>query len=127
MTWLCERLSDHFDIVSSVFLTDVPGVYDSPPTVSSSSSSSSSAQLLPEITIDDDGHASGRCDLDLETDAACAHDVTGGIKNKLRAAAKIAKTGCPCYIVKAGTKHAESALRGKRPEVGTQVLYSKKK
>ncbi|XP_061369689.1 isopentenyl phosphate kinase isoform X2 [Gastrolobium bilobum] len=90
-----------------VFLTDVYGVYDRPPT-------EPDAILLKEIAVAEDGSWSvvkpklqNSIDLTL-----AAHDTTGGMKTKISEAAIIAKLGIDVYIVKAATSHSLRALNG---------------
>ncbi|KAG6476130.1 hypothetical protein ZIOFF_065366 [Zingiber officinale] len=99
-----------------VFLTDVLGVYDRPPT-------DPDAILLRKIDItavDEDGTWSimKPClqlkKLGVKITVA-AHDTTGGMETKIAEAAMIAKLGINVYITKAGTPHSLRALRG---EVG---------
>ncbi|KAJ4823429.1 hypothetical protein Tsubulata_027728 [Turnera subulata] len=102
-----------------VFLTDVLGVYDRPP-------SESNAVLLREIgltsvfittAVSDDGSWSvvkprlQEMNKQVEITVA-AHDTTGGMVTKISEAAMIAKLGIDVYIVKAATSHSLRALRG---------------
>ncbi|KAJ4973704.1 hypothetical protein NE237_006878 [Protea cynaroides] len=93
-----------------VFLTDVLGVYDRPPT-------DSNAVLLREIAVDEDGSWSivkpeiGNMNKKVEITVA-AHDTTGGMLTKISEAAMIAKLGIDVYIVKAATDHSLRALKG---------------
>ncbi len=106
-----------------VFLTDVAGVYDRPP-------SEAGAALLPELRVGRGGAlrvaarggaGAGAEAAEIATSTA-AHDVTGGLAAKLTAAAAIAARGIPVVIAQAGTEHAAAALAGERPEVGTVVM-----
>ncbi|KAJ6983857.1 hypothetical protein NC653_026622 [Populus alba x Populus x berolinensis] len=121
-----------------VFLTDVLGVYDRPP-------SEPNAVLLREIAVSEDGswsvvkptledmkkQESSQSDIPkgdyksfavrstyvfyslpaVETTVA-AHDTTGGMATKISEAALIAKLGIDVYIVKAATTHSSRALSG---------------
>nr|XP_007157700.1 hypothetical protein PHAVU_002G091000g [Phaseolus vulgaris]ESW29694.1 hypothetical protein PHAVU_002G091000g [Phaseolus vulgaris] len=90
-----------------VFLTDVYGVYDRPPT-------EPDAILLKEIAVADDGSWSvvkPKLQNSIELTVA-AHDTTGGMKTKISEAAMIAKHGIDVYIVKAATSHSLRALNG---------------
>lgn len=93
-----------------VFLTDVFGVYDRPP-------SEPEAVLLKEIAVDEDGNwrvvnpAPETMNKEVEITVA-AHDTTGGMVTKISEAAAIAKLGIDVYIVKAATKHSLKALKG---------------
>ncbi|MCL7047557.1 hypothetical protein MKW94_016705 [Papaver nudicaule] len=112
-----------------VFLTDVLGVYDRPPT-------DSSAVLLREIAVDEDGSwsivALEHMNKQVEITVA-AHDTTGGMVTKITEAALIAKLGIDVYIVKAATDHSFRALngeiRGDIPDdwLGTVIRSSKQK
>ncbi|CAM6097959.1 unnamed protein product [Calypogeia fissa] len=90
-----------------VFLTNVPGVFDRPP-------SEPQAVLLKEIAIEDGSwtivdpasHAAK-----VETNVA-AHDTTGGMATKIAEAASIAAHGIDVLIVQAGSSHALQALKG---------------
>lgn len=112
-----------------VFLTDVLGVYDRPPT-------DPNATLLKEIVVGDDGDWSvvkptpdnmkGAVDFTV-----AAHDTTGGMETKILEAAMIAKLGIDVYITKAGTDHCKRALKGEVRDIpddwlGT-VIRSKNK
>ncbi|XP_010938803.1 isopentenyl phosphate kinase isoform X2 [Elaeis guineensis] len=93
-----------------VFLTDVLGVYDRPPT-------DPNAMLLREIEVAEDGswsivkpnlpHAKGAVEITI-----AAHDTTGGMETKISEAAMIAKLGITVYITKAGTDHSLRTLKG---------------
>ncbi|TKY69628.1 Isopentenyl phosphate kinase [Spatholobus suberectus] len=90
-----------------VFLTDVYGVYDRPPT-------EPDAILLKEIAVAEDGSWSvvkPKLQNSIELTVA-AHDTTGGMKTKISEAAMIAKLGIDVYIVKAATSHSLRALNG---------------
>ncbi|KAK1362047.1 Isopentenyl phosphate kinase [Heracleum sosnowskyi] len=94
-----------------VFLTDVLGVYDRPP-------SEPDAVLLREIAVREDGSWSvikpvlqGTC-REVEISVA-AHDTTGGMATKISEAAMIARQGVDVYIVKAATSHSVTALSGR--------------
>lgn len=93
-----------------VFLTDVLGVYDRPPT-------EPNAVLLREIAVSEDGSWSvvkptlKEMNKQVEITVA-AHDTTGGMVTKIWEAAMIAKLGIDVYIVKAATDDSLKALRG---------------
>uniref|UniRef100_A0A5B7B8G0 Isopentenyl phosphate kinase n=1 Tax=Davidia involucrata TaxID=16924 RepID=A0A5B7B8G0_DAVIN len=93
-----------------VFLTDVLGVYDRPPT-------EPNAVLLREIAVHEDGSWSvvkptlQNINKQVEITVA-AHDTTGGMMTKISEAAMIAKLGINVYIVKAATNHSSRALSG---------------
>ncbi|RYR58619.1 hypothetical protein Ahy_A05g024484 isoform D [Arachis hypogaea] len=90
-----------------VFMTDVYGVYDRPPT-------EPDAMLLKEIAVAEDGSWSvinPMLQNSVELTVA-AHDTTGGMETKISEAAMIAKLGIDVYIVKAATSHSLRALSG---------------
>ncbi|XWS69664.1 hypothetical protein CRYUN_Cryun04dG0198500 [Craigia yunnanensis] len=111
-----------------VFLTDVSGVYDRPPT-------DPNAVLLREIAVDDNGKWSvvnptfQSIDKQVKMTVA-AHDTTGGMETKISEAALIAKLGIDVYIVQAATSHSLKALSGelrrKIPDdwLGTVIRFS---
>ena len=53
---------------------------------------------------------------------SAAHDVTGGIETKIKAAVEISLTGIPVYIVQVGTIHALAAMSGLEPGIGTKIV-----
>ncbi|KAJ3698774.1 hypothetical protein LUZ61_002479 [Rhynchospora tenuis] len=93
-----------------IFLTDVHGVYDRPP-------SDPDAVLLKEIVVKEDGSWTVvkpdllQAEKGVEITVA-AHDTTGGMEAKISEAAIIAKLGIDVYITKVGTEHSLRALRG---------------
>ncbi|XP_021747407.1 uncharacterized protein LOC110713255 isoform X1 [Chenopodium quinoa] len=113
-----------------VFLTDVFGVYDRPP-------SEPDAMLLKEIAVDEEGSwrvvnpAPKSINEQVEITVA-AHDTTGGMVTKISEAAAIAKLGIDVYIVKAATDHSLKALKGevkgKIPDdwMGTAIRFMRK-
>lgn len=106
---LC-KLAQQLKPTRAVFLTNVPGVFDRPP-------SEPNAVLLEEIVVHKDGsweivrperlHAT----TGVET-AAAAHDTTGGMATKIAEAATVAMSGVDVYIVEVGTDHALAVLKG---------------
>ncbi|XP_058080245.1 isopentenyl phosphate kinase isoform X1 [Magnolia sinica] len=98
-----------------VFLTDVLGVYDRPPT-------DPDAVLLREIAVDEDGSWSIVKPLHHTNKpvkiTVADHDTTGGMVTKISEAAMIAKLGIDVYIVKAGTAHSFRVLKG---EIGNDI------
>ncbi|KAJ6324839.1 hypothetical protein OIU76_012019 [Salix suchowensis] len=113
-----------------VFLTDVLGVYDRPP-------SEPNAVLLREIAVREDGSWSvvkpTLADTNTQVEiTVAAHDTTGGMVTKISEAALIAKLGIDVYIVKAATTHSSRALsgevRGAIPEdwLGTVIRFGGK-
>ncbi|CAI9096519.1 OLC1v1032684C1 [Oldenlandia corymbosa var. corymbosa] len=94
-----------------VFLTDVLGVYDRPPT-------EPDAVLLREIAVHEDGSWSVMDPAVQDASrkvvvTVAAHDTTGGMVTKISEAAMIAKLGIDVYIVKAATEHSIIALSGR--------------
>lgn len=108
---LVVRLAEALRPRLVVFLTDVAGVYDRPPT-------EAGATLLRRLAVDRRGNLASASTVSTTT---AAHDVTGGLATKLVAAAQCAACGVPVVIVEVGTVHAETALRGEVPEVCTLV------
>ncbi|XP_027099908.1 isopentenyl phosphate kinase-like [Coffea arabica] len=104
--YLAEELKPEF----VVFLTDVLGVHDRPPT-------EPGAVLLREIAVHEDGSWSvvkpNVQDASKQVVVTvAAHDTTGGMVTKISEAAMIAKLGIDVYIVKAATEHSKIALSG---------------
>ncbi|XP_071690829.1 isopentenyl phosphate kinase isoform X2 [Rutidosis leptorrhynchoides] len=124
---IISHLAAHLKPQFVVFLTDVFGVYDRPP-------SEPNAVLLREIAVREDGSWSvvnptfQGTDKQVEISVA-SHDTTGGMVTKISEAAMIAKLGIDVYIVKAATEHSQTALSGKLidkiPEdwLGTVIRY----
>ncbi|CAH8390141.1 unnamed protein product [Eruca vesicaria subsp. sativa] len=126
---IIRHLADHLKPEYVVFLTDVHGVYDRPP-------SEIDAVPLKEIAVAEDGswkvvnpvldHTNNK----VQTSVA-AHDTTGGMETKISEAAMIAKLGIDVYIVKAATPHSQRALNGELREsvpddwLGTIIRFSK--
>ncbi|KAK9707208.1 hypothetical protein RND81_07G180000 [Saponaria officinalis] len=107
---IIRHLADSLRPDYVVFLTDVFGVYDRPP-------SEPDAILLREIAVDEDGSWSvidpAPEDLTKQVEiTVAAHDTTGGMVTKISEAAAIAKLGIDVYIVKAATEHSLKALKG---------------
>lgn len=107
---IIRHLAAHLKPEYVVFLTDVLGVYDRPPT-------EPDAVLLREIAVGEDGKWSvvkpvlQNMNKQVETTVA-AHDTTGGMETKITEAAMIARLGIDVYIVKAATSHSLRALSG---------------
>lgn len=74
---IIKILCQNFTVERVVFLTDVSGVFNKPP-------SEQGAKLLKQVSISSDGHL---CD-NVQT-SSVTHDVTGGILTKLQAAQDI--------------------------------------
>nr|XP_043635700.1 isopentenyl phosphate kinase [Erigeron canadensis] len=123
---IISHLAAHLRPQFVVFLTDVSGVYDRPP-------SEPNAILLREIAVREDGSWSvvkptfeGTKQVEI---SVASHDTTGGMVTKISEAALIAKLGIDVYIVKAATKHSLTALSGKLREeipedwLGTIIRY----
>ncbi|XP_010477836.1 PREDICTED: uncharacterized protein LOC104756878 [Camelina sativa] len=123
---IIRHLADHLKPEYVVFLTDVLGVYDRPP-------SEPDAVLLKEISVGQDGSWKVvNPVLEHTVDySVVAHDTTGGMETKISEAAMIAKLGIDVYIVKAATAHSQRALSGDlRDNVpadwfGTIIRFSK--
>ncbi|KAJ0257785.1 Isopentenyl phosphate kinase [Hirschfeldia incana] len=111
---IIRHLAEHLKPEYVVFLTDVHGVYDRPP-------SENDAVLLKEIAVGEDGSwevvdpALDHTNKKVQTSVA-AHDTTGGMETKISEAAMIAKLGIDVYIVKAATTHSQIALSGELRE-----------
>ncbi|KAH6754863.1 Amino acid kinase family protein [Perilla frutescens var. hirtella] len=126
---IIRHLAEQLRPAYVVFLTDVFGVYDRPPT-------EPEAVLLREITVHEDGSWSvlqpklQDANSQVEISVA-AHDTTGGMVTKISEAAVIAKLGIDVYIVKAATEHSARALKGQLPEnipddwLGTVIRLAK--
>ncbi|KAE8673272.1 WRKY DNA-binding protein 4, putative isoform 1 [Hibiscus syriacus] len=126
---IIRHLAEHLRPEYVVFLTDVSGVYDRPPT-------DPNAVLLREIAVDEDGKWSvvkptpQSMNMQVEITVA-AHDTTGGMVTKISEAALIAKLGIDVYIVNAATIHSLKALRGELrhniPDdwLGTVIRFSR--
>ncbi|XP_002512133.2 isopentenyl phosphate kinase isoform X1 [Ricinus communis] len=107
---IIRHLAAYLKPESVVFLTDVLGVYDRPP-------SEPGAVLLREIAVNEDGSWSvvnpTRQNMNNQVEiTVAAHDTTGGMETKISEAAMIAKLGIDVYIVKAATSHSLKALSG---------------
>ncbi|KAF9674397.1 hypothetical protein SADUNF_Sadunf10G0123100 [Salix dunnii] len=124
---IIRHLAAHLKPEYVVFLTDVLGVYDRPP-------SEPNAVLLREIAVSEDGSWSvvqpALEDTKTQVEiTVAAHDTTGGMVTKISEAALIAKLGIDVYIVKAATTHSSRALsgevRGAIPEdwLGTVIRF----
>ncbi|XP_024530450.1 uncharacterized protein LOC9645519 [Selaginella moellendorffii] len=104
---IVRRLAEELQPSYVVFLTNVPGVFDRPP-------SEENAVLLQEIVVYEDGTwsiARPRLEAPVKTEMA-SHDTTGGMATKIAEAASISRLGMDVYIVEAGTEHALQALKG---------------
>ncbi|KAI5064826.1 hypothetical protein GOP47_0019521 [Adiantum capillus-veneris] len=103
-----RKLAQDLKPLHTVFLTDVPGVFDRPP-------SDKDAILLEEIVVHIDGSwkitrpviLSAKTGVETVT---AAHDTTGGMAAKIAEAAIIAVSGVDVYIVEVGTQHALEAF-----------------
>ena len=115
---IVERLALDLKPKRVLFLTDVDGVFKNFSSRGSSATKEGREddQLpIPEIRVKSIN------DLDIEM-TSLSHDVTMGIKAKLRSAILIANSGIPVYILRAGSMSSLQALQGKEPEVATKVL-----
>ncbi|XP_019106055.1 isopentenyl phosphate kinase isoform X2 [Beta vulgaris subsp. vulgaris] len=127
---MIRHLAEHLKPEYVVFLTDVFGVYDRPP-------SEPGAILLREIAVDEEGSwrvvkpAPKTMNEKVEITVA-AHDTTGGMVTKISEAAAIAKLGIDVFIVKAATDHSLKALKGELkgnvPDdwLGTAIRFMRK-
>ncbi|KAJ4711416.1 glutamate 5-kinase [Melia azedarach] len=126
---IIRHLAAHMKPEYVVFLTDVFGVYDCPPT-------EPNAILLREIAVGEDGSWSVTKptlqDMNKKVEiTVAAHDATGGMVTKISEAAMIAKLGIDVYIVKAGTTHSLKALSGELRDnipddwLGTVIRFSR--
>ncbi|KAL8518613.1 hypothetical protein ACS0TY_009820 [Phlomoides rotata] len=125
---IIRHLAEQFRPDCVVFLTDVFGVYDRPPT-------DPDAMLLREIAVREDGSWSvlqPKLDTSRQVEmTVAAHDTTGGMATKIGEAAMIAKLGIDVYIVKAATDHSARALQGQLKEnipddwLGTVIRLAK--
>ena len=75
--------------------------------------------MLRRIYVSPDGELTG---LRTFKTSEAAHDVTGGIRAKVDAAATIASRGVMVIVCEAGTRHAEAALRALDPAVCTTFV-----
>ncbi|GKU99624.1 hypothetical protein SLEP1_g12441 [Rubroshorea leprosula] len=152
---IIRHLAEHLKPEYVVFLTDVYGVYDCPPT-------EPNAVLLREIAVDEDGswsvvnpevenrnkqeyHSNLKSIVTLSKGlfflrhhqhqveiTVAAHDTTGGMETKITEAAMIAKLGIDVYIVKAATSHSLRALSGELRHsipadwLGTVIRFSRR-
>lgn len=116
---LVLALGLHLRPSHAVFLMDVPGVYDRPPT-------EADAALIERIAVDAAGRAtlSGAPRGAAVRTATASHDVTGGLEAKLRSARDLARAGIPTYLARVGTPAAERAISGEPPGEGTVIARS---
>lgn len=114
MVYLCEICNPKY----AVFLADVDGVFTAPP------GSVPEPELIRQIVVDKDGSWSCGDSENGPQMSQSAHDVTGGIKLKLKSAIEIvSRFRIPVYIVKAGSADAVSAIRGITPVNGTSIVF----
>jgi len=104
--WMVE-LCRELNAKRAVFVTDVDGVFTKPPTEPGS-------ELIREIWVNP---TTGDLELTgVEMSCDGKHDVTGGLKEKLRCAAdvlKFAPSVEAVFIARAGSEAAVAALQGK--------------
>ncbi|KAG7362721.1 amino acid kinase family-domain containing protein [Nitzschia inconspicua] len=101
-------------IKHAVFITDVDGVFDRDPR------SDPTAQLLSHIAVDP---RNGEVVADVTASGSThEHDVTGGLKTKLKSASAIASAGKNVTIVKSQSLSAERLLQGGIADIGS-TLY----
>lgn len=117
---MASLVNDFQFVTRAVFLSDVPGVYRSPPTHDAALNEG----VIRRIGINEDGDV---CmdddDAQLCTDLA-DHDVTGGMEAKLMAAAKcVAETKgrVVAFIAGVGTDEADCALMGQVPQLWSRL------
>ncbi|GJN17573.1 hypothetical protein PR202_gb04651 [Eleusine coracana subsp. coracana] len=105
-----------------VFLTDVYGVYDRPPT-------DPNAVLLREIEVDDIGSWSIVKPASLLGNkngveiSVAAHDTTGGMETKILEAAMIAMLGIDVYITKVGMSPPFASLKKEAPLYCFKIFF----
>eukprot|EP00591_Stephanopyxis_turris_P007868 CAMPEP_0195524808 /NCGR_PEP_ID=MMETSP0794_2-20130614/24869_1 /TAXON_ID=515487 /ORGANISM="Stephanopyxis turris, Strain CCMP 815" /LENGTH=330 /DNA_ID=CAMNT_0040655115 /DNA_START=35 /DNA_END=1027 /DNA_ORIENTATION=+ len=104
------------DVDEVIFMTDVDGVYTSDP--NDDIVDGDSAELMDVIRVDESGIIlSDVCASGSSHD----HDVTGGLRTKLKASADIAKNGIDVKIVKCGSASAVQAVLGEPIDRGTII------
>ncbi|KAL3945865.1 MAG: hypothetical protein SGBAC_000016 [Bacillariaceae sp.] len=109
---LVEVLGSLNWVSDAIFITDVDGVYDEDPR------QNPNAKLLPKIFVDPE---SGSLMINVKASGSShEHDVTGGLKTKLKAAARIAMSKT-VTIVGCGSKGFAQTLRGEDVELGTAM------
>jgi len=137
---LVEAIATHWNeeeektrISHVVFVTDIDKVYTSDPKVDADAKPLDVIEIDGEsgdivVNLDKNEENSGGGDDDdddgVMIDAGESlhdHDVTGGLKTKLGAAASIATKGIPVHIVQCGSKSAERAILGEDDNGGTVV------
>uniref|UniRef100_A0A7S2HUP3 Aspartate/glutamate/uridylate kinase domain-containing protein n=1 Tax=Helicotheca tamesis TaxID=374047 RepID=A0A7S2HUP3_9STRA len=137
---LVEAIATHWNeeeektrISHVVFVTDIDKVYTSDPKVDADAKPLDVIEIDGEsgdivVNLDKNEENSGGGDDDdddgVMIDAGESlhdHDVTGGLKTKLGAAASIATKGIPVHIVQCGSKSAERAILGEDDNGGTIV------
>ncbi|KAJ1447043.1 Aspartate/glutamate/uridylate kinase [Pelagophyceae sp. CCMP2097] len=126
---LCVALVEELAAARAVFITDVDGVYDRPP-------SEPGSVLLRALYAEAPAPAARAAALRRAAPRAAptlvvpgavgaprlgvlAHDVTGGMRAKLDAALRCAAADCPVTIV--AVRNAREALRGAVPAASTLV------
>ncbi|KAG1670201.1 hypothetical protein FOA52_014977 [Chlamydomonas sp. UWO 241] len=116
------RVAEAMGVEAAVFLTNVPGVFDRPP-------SEPDATLLEDIVVARDGSWRARgqeFDSKSVELRVSAGDATGGIGNKVLEAAVIAATGTRVVIAQAGTADGRAALKaapGAPPTLATGAAW----
>ncbi|XP_077994981.1 uncharacterized protein LOC144448579 [Glandiceps talaboti] len=113
---IIEKLCDKLNPKRVVFLTDVDGIHDRPP-------SEVDAKLLHQIYVNQDGQIT----VPIATSFS-QHDVTGGIAFKLKTAVAIvtrSKGRTPVFICKIDSKSGHGACCDGNilNDAGTQIIY----
>lgn len=99
---LLRVFAEHAKPQLCAFVTDVNGVYNKPP----KGEQGKDARLLGELVVGMDGHLLSS----YSAGEPLPQDVTGGIADKVQAAALVAAAVCPVYIAGAGTPAASKVM-----------------
>jgi len=102
---LLRHLASHTRPQLCCFVTDVCGVYDKPPKASTAATESP-PRLLHELIVDQQGNLVST----YAAGEALPQDVTGGIAEKVHAAAAVAAEVCPVFVCGAGTAAAREVM-----------------
>ncbi|XP_050417970.1 uncharacterized protein LOC126831491 [Patella vulgata] len=117
---IIETICTEFDVKKVVFITDVPGIYNKPPSLTD-------AVLLPKIYVESNGDISNN----ISTSQA-SHDVTGGIKLKLQTAINIVKQSpsTKLFISQIGSESTQNICCEEITEsnsfIGTEIQFVKR-
>jgi len=116
---IAEILSEVLSPQFVVFITDVPGVYDLPP-------SNQNAKLQSNIIVNEEEKGLHGQHF-AETGVVHEHDVTGGMVSKLNSALSIARKNIKVFIVNAYVSNLkEIIVLGETPFIGTTVCSANK-